>query len=104
MLCFLAVNNVLLYCLGTWWVWGTTLAANKKYQIYAECTCGCLHKLISDEPEMKWKEAENRVEEDKLALDLSGGQESVKENRLEIGLGKQKRWTWSVLVFIQRGS
>ena len=36
---------------------------------------------------MKWKEAENKEEEDKLAFDLSGGQESAKENWLEAGLG-----------------
>jgi hypothetical protein len=28
------------------------LTENKKYEIYPQCTCGCLHKLISDEPEM----------------------------------------------------
>ena len=43
---------------------------------------------MSDEPERKWKEVERREEEDKLAFDWSGGQESVKENWLEVGLGK----------------
>jgi hypothetical protein len=46
------------------------------------------YRLISDEPETEWKEAENRGEEDKLAFDLSGGQECVKGNWLEVGLGK----------------
>lgn len=36
--------------------------------------------MMSEEPERKWKEVEHREEEDKLAFDLSGGQESVKEN------------------------
>lgn len=67
------------------------LTENKKYEIYPQCTCGCLHKLISDEPEMGWKVAENRGEEDKLEFDLSGRQECVKENWLEVGLGKYKR-------------
>lgn len=64
------------------------LAANKKYKIFSECTRGCLHKLVSDEPEMKWMEAENRGKEDKLAFDLSEKQENVKENWLEVGLVK----------------
>ncbi|KAI4553155.1 hypothetical protein MJT46_016449 [Ovis ammon polii x Ovis aries] len=29
------------------------LAANKKYQIHPECTCGCLHRLMSEEQERK---------------------------------------------------
>ena len=78
------------------------LAANKKYQIHPECTCGCLHRLMSEEQERKWKEAENREEEDKLAFYLSGGWESVKENWLEVGLGKWKRWIWSVWDYSKR--
>lgn len=52
--------------------------------VHADACC----RLISDEPETEWKEAENRGEEDKLAFDLSGGQECVKGNWLEVGPGK----------------
>ena len=81
-LCFVSLQLVMSFFIA--WVFDefevSPLVANKKYQTHSECTCGCLHNLISDEPEMKWKGAENRGEEDKLACDLSRGSESVKEN------------------------
>lgn len=44
--------------------------------VHADACCW----LIGDEPETEGREAENRGEGDKLAFDLSGGQECVKGN------------------------